>query len=228
MSLGLNLLLALLTFFERFNHDCRPNAYYHFNPHTLRHTVIAATAIMPGEEITVSYLPQLQSSQDRQTQLKRSWGFRCDCSLCSASAAILAASDYRVNEINRLTAELRRTETRKEAMPEGAELLVSLYKQERIWGPINEAYTLAALEWSSVGNEYHTRRSAELALHAGVIYRGEHHWEVQEIKELLADMGSHWSWRWRANATTEAGGNEIGGFGVFHNHADSKNMREIT
>lgn len=41
---------------SRINHDCRPNAAYRFDPADFRHKVIAASDIMAGEEITVSYI----------------------------------------------------------------------------------------------------------------------------------------------------------------------------
>lgn len=38
------------------NHDCRPNAAYHFDPQTARMEVRAVRPIAAGEEITVSYI----------------------------------------------------------------------------------------------------------------------------------------------------------------------------
>ena len=35
-----------------------------------------------------------------------------------------------------------------------AELLISLYEQERMWGPIAEAYALAALEYNGIGQAW--------------------------------------------------------------------------
>lgn len=40
----------------RVNHDCRPNAAYHFNPDTSAMEVHAVRPIAAGEEITVSYI----------------------------------------------------------------------------------------------------------------------------------------------------------------------------
>lgn len=41
---------------SRMNHDCRPNAAYHFDPETAMMEVHAVRPIAAGEEITVSYI----------------------------------------------------------------------------------------------------------------------------------------------------------------------------
>jgi hypothetical protein len=41
---------------SRMNHDCRPNADYHYDPDTLTQHVHAVRPIAMGEEITISYL----------------------------------------------------------------------------------------------------------------------------------------------------------------------------
>lgn len=41
---------------SRLNHDCRPNAAYHFNTDTGKMEVRAVRDITAGEEITVSYI----------------------------------------------------------------------------------------------------------------------------------------------------------------------------
>lgn len=38
------------------NHDCRPNAAYHFNPTTATMDIHAVRPILAGEDITVSYI----------------------------------------------------------------------------------------------------------------------------------------------------------------------------
>jgi len=38
------------------NHDCRPNADYHYDPDTLAQHIHAIRPIAEGEEITISYL----------------------------------------------------------------------------------------------------------------------------------------------------------------------------
>ena len=41
---------------SRMNHDCRPNADYHFDPTTMTQYVHAIRPIAKGEEITISYI----------------------------------------------------------------------------------------------------------------------------------------------------------------------------
>lgn len=41
---------------SRFNHDCRPNADYWFDPETLVQHVYATRTIVPGEEISLTYM----------------------------------------------------------------------------------------------------------------------------------------------------------------------------
>lgn len=41
---------------SRLNHDCRPNADYHWDPETLTQHIHAVRPIAAGEEITVSYM----------------------------------------------------------------------------------------------------------------------------------------------------------------------------
>lgn len=41
---------------SRFNHDCRPNADYWFDPQTLVQHVYATRNIYPGEELSLSYM----------------------------------------------------------------------------------------------------------------------------------------------------------------------------
>jgi hypothetical protein len=131
------------------------------------------------------------------TQLNESWGFQCDCSLCSADASIIGESDFRINQIKELKSKLRNYRPGTQAGPEMAENLVALYKEEKIWGPVNEAYMLAAIEWNAVGNVEMMKKFALLAIASGKVYRGEAHREVEDMKALLNNAETHWSWRLR-------------------------------
>ena len=48
--------------------------------------------------------------------------------------------------------------------PEMAELLVSLYEQERLYGWMGDAYEIAALVWNTAGEEWKAKRYAALAV----------------------------------------------------------------
>jgi hypothetical protein len=126
----------------KINHNCRPNAMYYFDWNTLVHYTHASGRIYAGEEITITYIDPLQTRLRRRAAIKSSWGFDCSCSLCSAENHFIRESDRRVIEINRISKILdevvSQNETEREAArkhvsaaAEMADLLVSLYEQER-------------------------------------------------------------------------------------------------
>ncbi|KAL1839515.1 hypothetical protein VTJ49DRAFT_1453 [Mycothermus thermophilus] len=94
--------MGLFADLARFNHDCRPNAFIHFSQTTLAMTVWAARDIEEGEEITITYSPAGTPSRERRDMLERVWGFKCQCSLCTASPAEIEASDGNREEIRTL------------------------------------------------------------------------------------------------------------------------------
>jgi len=77
----------------RMNHDCRPNAMYYFDRNTLVHYTHASRRIYAGEEITITYIDPLQTRLKRREAIKRSWGFDCSCSLCSAESDFIRESN---------------------------------------------------------------------------------------------------------------------------------------
>ena len=65
---------------SRFNHSCRPNAQYFWNVDTNTRDVRALRKIKRGEEITLCYFPSMIGSrEERQTQLKDTFNFDCNC-----------------------------------------------------------------------------------------------------------------------------------------------------
>ena len=66
------------------NHDCGPNAAYHFDVASLTQYVTATTTIFAGTEITISYLQPAMALQSRRQHLRSLWGFHCSCSKCEA------------------------------------------------------------------------------------------------------------------------------------------------
>jgi hypothetical protein len=180
---------------QRLNHACRPSTSYTFNPTTLSHTVLALRTIPPNEEITLSYIPQLLPRSERHALLKKGWGFECDCTLCSATSEGVEESDAKVWRIGELKSELlddlgfederEEVEERKEKVIE----LVELYEEEGLLGPVYEAYQIAAKVFHDVGAFVGAERYARLALEVGVLFRGEAHVDVVEMKSLLEDLG---------------------------------------
>jgi hypothetical protein len=181
----------------RLNHNCRPNAAYHFDVNTLSQSVLALRTISPNEELTISYIPQLQTRSERRALLHKSWGFHCDCSLCSAPSFLSKASDSRIHRANELKAELLDYTSLSKATPGMAELLFSLYEQENLLGPVYEAQQLAATEFNAVGEFWRAERYGILALESALVYRGPNHVDVKMLEVFLERPKEHWSWMLR-------------------------------
>jgi len=189
----------------RMNHDCRPNAMYYFDRNTLVHYTHASRRIYAGEEITITYIDPLQTRLRRRAAIKSSWGFDCSCSLCSAENHFIRQSDWRVIEINRISKILdevvSQNETDREAArkhvsaaAEMADLLVSLYEQERLCAGIADGYRLAALVYASIGNEWRAVKWAMMAADIGLIHDGPEDEGVLDVRRLLLAPRQHWSW----------------------------------
>ncbi|KAF2402643.1 SET domain-containing protein [Trichodelitschia bisporula] len=179
---------------SRLNHACRPNAHYVFDNTTLTHRVHALRTIQPGEELTISYIDPVLPRAVRLESLKHSWGFKCSCKHCRLPDDEAAISDARIARIQNLTEELKNYESTARASPESAVELVDLYEEERLWAPIAEAYTLAALEWNGDGNVGTARVFAKAAVESGLLYGGRADDDVREMERLVEDPTTHWSW----------------------------------
>lgn len=191
------------------NHDCRPNAHYYFDPHTLIQSVHALRTILPGEEITISYIDPAQPSHERKEALHNAWGFPCGCNACNAPLPIRQASDARVSEIQRLqsllsdyTAESKVKDSKTGVQM--AELLVELYTLEGMLGPVSEGYAYAAIEYNSAMRKWEALRYAHKALEAGLLYGGPKDGDVLGMAELIAGPEGHWSWGVRARRRWES------------------------
>ncbi|EPE03123.1 set domain-containing protein [Ophiostoma piceae UAMH 11346] len=179
---------------SRFNHDCRPNSDYYFDHDTLTQYVHAVRPIAAGEEITVSYIDLIQTRKQRLRKLKSSWGFPCSCSLCTQSDALSKASDARIAQIHELRVDLQDYTESSRATPEMAELLVSLYQQERMDAMIYEAYSYAAIEWNGAGEPWTAIKYARLAIEYGMLSVGSWDAEVDDMRQMATDPWTHWSW----------------------------------
>ncbi|KXX81306.1 SET domain-containing protein 5 [Madurella mycetomatis] len=191
---------------SRLNHDCAPNLGYYFDSATLSQKVYAVRDILPGEELTVSYVDVIQPSSIRQSRLHSGWSFACTCPRCTLEGHLLGESDDRVAHMQQLRRELDDYSTA--ATPEKAELLVTLYELEGLQVRIYEAYYRAALEWNGVGDAARAAKYARLCLDKGLLLRGGDRPFVESMRELLRDAKRHWSWRFRVK---EKGGGESEG-----------------
>lgn len=171
------------------------------------HYTHASRTIYAGEEITITYVDPLQTRLKRRAALQRSWGFECSCNLCLQEGEFARESNRRITHIKKLTEAFEETDTterqggkrKMKGTPEMAELLISLYEQERLYASVAEAYRLAALSYSAVGNEWVAVKWAMKAVETGLIHDGPRGGEVLDMKRLLHDPRKHWSWEVNIN-----------------------------
>jgi hypothetical protein len=194
-----NRFYALFPEIARMNHDCRPAADYYFDLDTWTQYVHAVRPIYPGEEITITYINPLMKQAERAHKLQRTWGFKCSCAACTASKYVIASSDDRLNQISEVRAELGRYGSESWATPQMAELLISLYEQEKLWGMLSEVYRYAALEWNGIGEPWTATKYARLAIEYGIYSSGPKDGDVADMDELATDPWSHWSWMFRTS-----------------------------
>ena len=159
--------------------------------------------ILPGEELSISYIDPAQTRAERLEALKKSWGFQCSCSLCTQPSPQAEASDARIEQIHELREELEDYSEGSEASTGMADLLVSLYEMENMDGPITEAYTLAAIEFNGVGDVWSASKYARLAVEAGLIYGGPRDNDVKQMEKLLKNPKKHWSYMLRTKKRQE-------------------------
>ncbi|KAK6865229.1 hypothetical protein PG990_005327 [Apiospora arundinis] len=195
---------SVFTEISRLNHDCRPNCVYYFDPETLSNKVYAVRDIMVGEEITVSYIDGFQTSTARRERLHEHWGFACGCPACTAEPYLMAESDSRIEQILHLWGELddySPTST-KAPTPEKAELLIELYRLERLEGRLQEAYYRAAIEYLGVGKIAPAMKYARLCIDSGLKFKGPGKPFITSMEDILRDPKGHKYWRFRIRKST--------------------------
>ncbi|KAH9810180.1 hypothetical protein DFH28DRAFT_501845 [Melampsora americana] len=181
----------------RLNHDCRPNAAYHFDTNTLKLHVHALRDISPGEELTISYIQVEVSKKTRQEQLSRDYGFVCGCSLCSSPLHVAMLSDHRIETLRKLNTLLDDWTSASKATPTMAEYAITLYKLERLDVVIYNAYLRASLAYNGVGNVEKAKIYASLALGSGLIARGPKWVDWADALELEKTPETHQSFNSR-------------------------------
>ncbi|POS73416.1 hypothetical protein DHEL01_v208182 [Diaporthe helianthi] len=185
---------------SRLNHACRPNSKYTFDASTLTQSVFAATEIAPGVELTVTYFDSIQTRSQRQLMSKHGWGFECTCSHCSATEEAIEQSDERVEQIIILQRHLDDYSATSAASPEKAELLVKSFKDEGLVTRIVEAYYRAAIEYNSVGSAAEAVQFAKLCVEEGEVLESSIRPFMNNMRELIRDPTTHWTWKFRLNA----------------------------
>jgi hypothetical protein len=181
------------------NHDCRPNAAYFFDEETLTHYVHATETILPGQEITITYINNEMLRERRIASLKHNWGFDCGCSACRAHPALTEESDNRLNQIADLEVQLDDWTESSKATPSMADALIELMKQERLWGSLGGGYKLAAMTYSSFGDKWNAIRFARLSVEYSILDKGFRDSDVWAMKQLASEPEMQWSWKKRAD-----------------------------
>lgn len=178
------------------NHDCRPNAAYFFDEQTMTQYVHAIRDIQPGEEITITYI---DNEKDRKTRLARlqNWGFQCNCLSCTAHSSLTEESDRRLYQITDLALMLDDWTSSSSASPAVAEMLVSLYVQERLDASLGTAYKYAAETYSSFGKKWEAMKYARLSVEVNMLDKGFRDSDVAEMKKMAVDPEKTWSWNKR-------------------------------
>ena len=146
--------------------------------------MVASRAVFPGEELTISYIDPFQKRRARMKALKQSWGFWCDCSLCSASPELVKESDARIDRLLEIKEELEDHSAESEGNPGMAEVYVDLIKKEQVWLRMHEAYAVAAVEYNGVGDEKNAVRMSRKALGYGSLCRGPLHGGEEKNEEF--------------------------------------------
>ena len=192
---------ALFPEIAMLNHECRPNAAYFFDEQTMTHFIHATRPIYPGEEITITYINNEDVREQRMKTLLRNWGFTCSCSTCTAHSAIVAESDARLGQITTLQEILNDYSEKSQASVEVAELLISLYKLERLDASMGTAYQYAAEAYSSFGMKWEAIKYARLSIDMGMLEKGWQNKEVNKMHKMAMAPELTWSWKKRVGGS---------------------------
>lgn len=114
------------------NHRCLPNSHNNWNPEAEHETIHAIRPIQAGEEITIAYDDYLPYAP-RQMLLKKSFGFDCECRLCSLNPAARRASDdrrLRIKFLHEVIGNWQRLTLRPEASLKDCHNMLQLLREE--------------------------------------------------------------------------------------------------
>ena len=97
---------------SRFNHSCRPNAYFAWNSRSRRIAINAIFDIRTNDEICLNYIPRFfaRARSERHRKL-RHYEFTCQCPACELDSEFGIASAERRKRMEILEPRLDRHET---------------------------------------------------------------------------------------------------------------------
>jgi hypothetical protein len=132
----------------RINHSCMPNSGNWWSEKQGRRVIYAAVDIQTDEEITVSYIPLLKKSSERQKRLGQ-YGFTCDCPVCQSQSE---EGDRRRTRIASLLETLEqkvyhpsKNSVANEKSMDKAISLIQMIEDEGLTDYLTRAFKLAAL-----------------------------------------------------------------------------------
>jgi hypothetical protein len=147
--------IGLFPKMARINHSCRPNSGNWWSEKQGHRVIYAAEDIAKGGEITVSYIPLLKKTEDRQTRLHQ-YGFTCDCSACHLASAESDRRRTRIaNSLESLEQKVHspsKTSAANEKSIAKALTLVKMVEEEGLNDYLSKAYMMAAVFNQRGGN----------------------------------------------------------------------------
>ncbi|GKT45666.1 SET domain-containing protein 8 [Colletotrichum spaethianum] len=181
--------LGIFPRIAKLNHSCRPNAGTasvggSTSEGSARRVIYAARDIDAGEEVTITYAPLVQTTDERRARLAQ-WGFTCNCAACTARD-----DDKQRVEMKRLTGliemELGRDDFGGDVLPD-AEKLVKLVEEVGLVDYLGKAYKYAAYAASRSGKFGAARKWAkkELATHEVADAQSRYAMETRAFLESL-------------------------------------------
>jgi hypothetical protein len=191
---------------SRINHSCLPNCHASWNSNTEQETVYAIRMIKPGEDLTIAY-DRGGTRETRRAFLKATYGFDCECNLCSRRDSDVVPSDSRRVVIQSLDASLGSdflSADRPEASLRDCRLLLRALEEEYegCYGELSaKVYFVAYQVNVSHGDLARAGVFAGRSYNARILSEDETTPETQLIKALAENPANHpsygsRSWKW--------------------------------
>ncbi|KAK3360470.1 hypothetical protein B0T25DRAFT_130631 [Lasiosphaeria hispida] len=147
----------------RLNHACDPNAFPRFTRSDLAMRAVATRDILPGEEITISYIPLGMPTPHRLRSLSN-WGFNCTCALCTSPPAARDASDTRRHRLVEVYYAMQEPGVSYEELVELTREFVQTVEVERLDTKIGEYYQAFMRIYYNAGDAESALKYARLGL----------------------------------------------------------------
>jgi len=180
---------------SRFNHSCNPNVYAFWREEDGMEVLRANRDLEEGEELCISYLSHLELCRPgpaRRGRLRRAFGFRCLCSVCSRVSEARARSDQNRERLKQLNRDMQRArDLQGMGMAAVDELLELLDEEFDASPPARALACFAAFRLAlASGHEDTARHMAQCAWESAVVSRGPDSWLALQLQELVEDPQS--------------------------------------